>query len=98
MDVKRDPVNGDYEVRTHNGRRRTGERPTDLARNLANQGAGEIVVNSIDRDGAMKGYDLALARAIREATTLPITVLGGAGSLSDIKQLVRALGVVVLLC
>ena len=57
-------------------------------------GAGEIVVNSIDNDGTMKGYDLALARAVRDAVRLPITMLGGAGSLADIGKLVATCGVV----
>ena len=58
------------------------------------QGAGEIVVNSIDLDGTMKGYDLKLARAIRAAVRVPVTFLGGAGSLADIEALIREVGVV----
>jgi cyclase len=57
-------------------------------------GAGEIVVNSIDRDGEMKGYDLALAAQLRDAVHVPLTVLGGAGSLADIGQLIRQCGTV----
>jgi len=51
-------------------------------------------VNSIDNDGMMQGYDLELARQVRERTTLPITILGGAGSLDDIGRLIDACGVV----
>jgi cyclase len=57
-------------------------------------GAGEVVVNAIDRDGEMKGYDLELISRVREATSLPMTVLGGAGSLSDIEGLIRQFGII----
>jgi cyclase len=92
FDVSRGP-NG-YEVRTHNGRTKTGRLVADCVRQAESLGAGEIVVNSIDNDGSMKGYELALARSVREATGLPLTVLGGAGSLGDIGKLIAACGVV----
>jgi len=85
---------GGYEVRTHNGRNRTGKDPAAIAAQAETAGAGEIVVNSIDNDGIMRGYDLALAAEMRAATRLPLTVLGGAGSLADIGQLIVACGVV----
>ena len=66
----------------------------DVARQAAELGAGEIVVNSIDNDGLMSGYDLALARKVREATRLPMSFLGGAGSLADIGKLIAECGVV----
>ena len=59
-----------------------------LLRSLEEHGAGEIVVNSIDNDGIMTGYDLKLAEKTREAVSVPITVLGGAGSKNDILGLV----------
>ena len=52
-------------------------------------GIGEIVINSIDQDGTMKGYDLNLADKVRECTSLPLTVLGGAGTLEDIGTLIQ---------
>jgi len=52
------------------------------------------VVNSIDRDGEMKGYDTNLVARVRERTNLPMTVLGGAGSLDDIADLVRQFGII----
>jgi len=94
LDVRVSPKTGAYEVFTHNGKRATGKDVATAAREAEERGAGEIVVNSIDRDGAMKGYDLALARLVRQATRLPMTVLGGAGSLADIGALVQACGVV----
>jgi cyclase len=55
---------------------------------------GEIVVNSIDRDGQMKGYDLDLVRLVRNAVSCPLTVLGGAGSLADLGALVEEFGII----
>jgi len=83
-----------YEVRTHNGRRGTGRAPVDVAREAEDAGAGEIVVNSIDNDGRMQGYDLALAASVRRAVRVPMTVLGGAGSLADIGKLIATCGIV----
>ena len=85
---------GDYEVRTHNGTRRTGVTLSDAVREAERRGAGEIVVNSIDNDGVMGGYDLGLATQMRAATRLPMSVVGGAGSLAHIGDLLRACGVV----
>ncbi len=87
MDVRR--KGRGWEVFTHNGSRATGLDPVAFARRAEAAGAGEIVVNSIDRDGQMQGYDLDLARAVRAATSRPLTMLGGAGKLADIAGLVR---------
>ena len=94
FDVTRQAKGGDYEIRTHNGRRSTGKSATQAIAEAESLGAGEIVVNAIDCDGKMQGYDLALAQRLRQATRLPITVLGGAGSLAHIGDLIRACGVV----
>jgi cyclase len=94
IDAKKDDRTGEYMAWTHNGTRRAGRSVIAVARQAEALGAGEIVVNSIDNDGKMKGYDLTLARAVREAVRLPITVLGGAGSLADLGKLISACGVV----
>lgn len=83
-----------YEVCTHNATVSHKIDPIVLARTLQDAGAGEIVVNAVDRDGEMKGYDLPLAQQMREALRVPLTVLGGAGSLQDIGALIGACGVV----
>ncbi len=83
-----------YEVCTHNAREARKVDPVELAVQLQEAGAGEIVINSVDRDGQMKGYDLELAQQVRKALKVPTTFLGGAGSLDDISQLVRTVGVV----
>jgi len=94
LDVKKRLSGGDYEVWTHNARRSTGKSAVEAAKEAESLGAGEIVVNSIDNDGQMKGYDLTLAQNMRQAIALPMTMLGGAGSLSDIAQLISKCGVV----
>jgi cyclase len=83
-----------YEVFTHNGTRATGLDVIDFARRVEAAGAGEIVVNSIDQDGQMKGYDLDLVRAVRGAMTRPLTVLGGAGTLAHVSDLVKEFGII----
>lgn len=83
-----------YEVCTHNGKIIHKVDPVTLAKTLQDAGAGEIVINSVDRDGEMKGYDLALAKQLGSALRVPMTVLGGAGSLDDIGALIRTCGVV----
>ena len=85
---------GKCEDLSGNGTRKNERGPVELAREMAAQGAGEIVVNAIDRDGTMKGYDLDLVREVREAVTLPLTVLGGAGSLKDIETLIQTFGII----
>ena len=93
LDVKKSLL-GKYEVYTHNGQRSTGHSPVKVAQQAEKFGAGEIVINSIDNDGQMKGYDLNLAAMVREAIHLPMSVLGGAGSLEDVGRLVSVCGVV----
>ncbi|RQP21612.1 AglZ/HisF2 family acetamidino modification protein [Piscinibacter terrae] len=92
MDVRR--KRSKWEVFTHNGTRATGLDAAEFARRAEQLGAGEIVVNSIDQDGQMKGYDLDLVRSVRGATSRPLTVLGGAGKLTDIAGLVREFGII----
>ena len=83
-----------YEVCTHNGKNIHKIDPVTLAKTLQDTGAGEIILNSVDRDGGMKGYDIALAQQLRGALRVPMTVLGGAGSLADIGVLIHTCGVV----
>jgi cyclase len=94
LDVRKTGLLRRHEVFIRNGGRKTGLSPVDFARRAQDLGAGEIVVNSIDRDGAMDGYDLDLVREIRSAVTLPLTVLGGAGSYDDIGALIREFGII----
>ncbi len=75
MDVKKSGRDSKYEVWTHNAGEPTGLCPIEFARKVESLGAGEVVINNIDRDGVMKGYDLELVHGIREAISLPITIL-----------------------
>lgn len=88
------PCGKTYEIRTHNAKLAYRVDPVTLARQLQDAGAGEIVINSVHRDGTMQGYDLDLASQIKQVLTVPMTVLGGAGSLEHLGQLVSRLGIV----
>jgi len=94
LDVKKNLANNQYEIITHNGQKKTGKCPIEFSQQLEKLGAGEIVINSIDNDGIMKGYDLVLAEKIIKSVNVPITILGGVGSLKDIKELINKFGVI----
>jgi len=88
LDVKKVNSSNEYEIFVNNGRSATGIRLMDFVAKIDNIGVGEIVINSIDRDGKMEGYDLALIDIVRQITDVPVTVLGGAGKLEDIKSVI----------
>lgn len=94
LDIRRGQAPGSFTVWTHNGLRNTGRAAVDVACQMQAAGAGEIVLNSIDNDGVMKGYDLDLVRVVRPAISVPMTILGGAGNLNDIGTLFRVAGIV----
>lgn len=83
-----------YEIYTHNGKSIHKFDPVAFALQLQDAGAGEIVINSIDRDGLMQGYDLKLASLFKQALKVPVTFLGGSGSLDHMSELISNLGVV----
>lgn len=93
LDVKKKLLGG-YEVYTHNGKKSTGINPFKFVEEAEKLGAGEIIINSIDQDGLMKGYDMNLIDKIRDKISLPMTVLGGAGSLDDIGKVINKHGVI----
>ncbi len=93
LDVKK-KIFGGYEVYINNGKTSTGKNPIDLIKEIQDLGAGEIVINNIDNDGMMKGYDLNLLEKVREASILPLTALGGAGKLDDIGKLIAKFGII----
>jgi len=94
MDVKKKLFSNKYEIYIHNGTKSTGKDPVEFAAEMERMGAGEIVINSIDNDGVMKGYDLSLIQKIRDVINIPLTVLGGAGSLDDIGELIKQHGII----
>lgn len=93
LDVKKKMFGG-YDMYTHNGKKNININPIDFAIKMEKEGAGEIVINSIDNDGVMKGYDLDLIDKVRNSISLPLTVLGGAGDLKDIRGLIQKYGII----
>lgn len=75
-----------FEIHTHGGRTPTGLEAVSWARRMAELGAGEIVLTSMDADGTRDGYDLALTRAVGEAVDVPLVASGGCGSPEHIRQ------------
>jgi cyclase len=88
IDVKKKKLFGGYDIYTHNGTKKSKWSLFDFIAKLEEIGIGEIVINSIDNDGVMQGYDIPLLESVREKCTMPITALGGAGSLEDIKKII----------
>jgi len=75
------------------GRRLIKESPIDVARKVEELGAGEIIINSVDRDGTMSGYDLDLLKSVVDSVDVPVVALGGAGNLSHFRDAVNIAGV-----
>ena len=90
LDVKKRRIFGGYEVCTHSGCKRTGRDPLSFAKEMQHAGAGELFVNFIDRDGMMNGYDIAYVNEITSSVGIPVIVCGGAGSVSDLKEVTLA--------
>lgn len=88
IDVKKKKLFGGYDIYTHNGTKKSKWKLDDLVEKLEKIGIGEIVINSIDNDGTMQGYDIDLVENVRKKCNMPITVLGGAGTLIDIQNLI----------
>ena len=87
VDVKR--VNGKFEVFSHGGRVATGIDALEWIKMGENNGAGEIVVNSIDTDGVKQGFDLDMLKAVEELVSIPVIASGGAGCIEDFVTLFR---------
>lgn len=85
LDVKRN-LNGLYEVFTHSGKISTGISPQELALRAQDLGAGELLINSIDRDGKKQGYDLELLQTIIQTVDIPVTICGGMGQPSHMNE------------
>ena len=91
LDVKRGLL-GRSTVRTRNGSQDTKILASDAARIFQEQGAGELLLYSIDRDGTWSGFDLKLIASVSDATKIPVIASGGAGSFGDIKAAVKQAG------
>ena len=88
IDVRRS-LFGKYSVCVEGGRRDLKTDPVSYARDMEKRGAGEILLNAIDRDGTMEGYDLGLVRRVSEAVSVPVVAVGGAGSLEHFREAVE---------
>jgi cyclase len=75
-----------WEVFTHGGRKGTGLDAVAWARKMAEYGAGEILLTSMDRDGTRSGFDLALTSAVSDAVSIPVIASGGVGGLQDLAD------------
>ncbi len=78
-----------FEIFTHGGRKPTGLDAVDWAKRMADSGAGEILLTSMDRDGTKQGFDLALTKAVADAVSIPLIASGGAGSLEHLVEGIR---------
>lgn len=94
MDVHKRKLFGKYELYTHNGTKATGLNPVDFAIEMQKRGAGELVINSIDNDGMMQGFDMKLIDSVKRAVSIPVTVIGGAGSLDDMGEVIKQHGII----
>lgn len=94
IDVKKKLFGNKYEIWTHNAKVNTGLDPINFAMEMEKARCGELVVNSIDNDGQMKGYDMELIQRIRDVVSIPMTVLGGAGSIDDIGAVIKSHGII----
>jgi len=88
LDVKK-KLFGKVQTWVMAGEKSTGYSPVDFARMMQDNGVGEIIIQSIEQDGMMQGYDINLIKNVSEAVTIPVIALGGAGNLSHLNQAYR---------
>jgi imidazole glycerol-phosphate synthase subunit HisF len=87
IDVKKN-IFGKYKVYSHSGTKATGHNPIEWAKALEQNGVGEIIINSIERDGTWEGYDEVLIKSIAEVVNVPVIACGGAANVDDLKKAV----------
>jgi len=89
IDVKKGLLGG-YKVYTSNGTINTGYDPVEFAKKMQDAGAGEIFLNSIDKDGTFNGYDLELIRKVSAELSIPVIASGGAGEVEDFDKAIKS--------
>ncbi len=93
IDVKK-KLFGGYDIYTNNGKKKQTTNIEEYIKEIQSLGVGEIVLNSIDNDGLMKGYDSGFIEKVKPLISVPLTILGGAGSLDDIGRLFDRFGII----
>jgi imidazole glycerol-phosphate synthase subunit HisF len=88
IDVKKS-LFGKYELFSHSGTKKTGLDPIKFAVEMERLGAGELLLNSIDRDGMMQGYDLELIKKVADSVNIPVVACGGAHTINDLGDAVK---------
>ncbi|MEO6133697.1 MAG: AglZ/HisF2 family acetamidino modification protein [Ginsengibacter sp.] len=86
LDVKKKGLLGGYEIYTHNGQKNSGVKLKDFLIILNEIGIGELVINSIEDDGKMQGFDFKIFDFARNLTSMPMTILGGAGNIEHVRE------------
>jgi imidazole glycerol-phosphate synthase subunit HisF len=89
IDVKKD-FWGKYKVHIQNATKKTSADPVAFAQQMEKAGAGEILLNSVDRDGTFSGYDTELIKMVSESINIPVVAIGGAGSTDDMAKAVQS--------
>lgn len=88
IDAKKN-IWGKYKVYAQNGKLNTGMDPVSFAKQMEGAGAGEIILNAIDRDGTFEGYDTQLLQEVSAAVQIPVVAIGGAGSVEDMSAAIK---------
>lgn len=84
IDAKR--IKNEYKCFVSDGTEATDKNPVELAKEAEKLGAGEIIINAVDHDGMMDGYDIELVKSVSDAVKIPVTAIGGAGGVRDLKN------------
>ena len=97
IDAKFSGSINDWEVFTHGGTRSTGIKVTEFAKSMEENGAGEILLTSMDKDGVQDGYDIKLLKTITDLVRIPVIASGGAGKVEHFLEAVKGGGASALL-
>ena len=92
IDVRKDPAGAGWQCFSHAGQQPTGRAVRQWAREMEDRGAGEILITSVERDGTLQGYDLALIEAVAGAVKIPVIASGGAGTYHHMIDAVKSAG------